>query len=145
MQYQRVSANMEKTIALIKESIPTKDNDNIVSLNGKTVYCVRWIEVEFGWGSRPEGCKIFTDREDCISSSRKSSANGPYEGGGGYYGPERPIEYQEIPFEALEPETQKLLIERLEKSEDGVARVFSKSNHWSPPKSAVICTGKILE
>ncbi len=65
----------------------------------KTLFAVPWIEVEYGWGDRPEGFKVFDNLEECISSSKESSATGNYESGGGYFGPERPLHYYEIPDE----------------------------------------------
>lgn len=62
----------------------------------KILYAVPWIEVEYGWGDRPEGYKIFDDLETCISSTKESSANGNYESGNGYFGPFRPLGYYEI-------------------------------------------------
>ena len=65
----------------------------------KTLYAVPWIEVEYGWGERPEGYKIFEDLEECIKSSKESSENGNYKGG--YCGPERPLYYYETPDEIV--------------------------------------------
>ena len=59
----------------------------------KTLYAVEWVEVEYGWGERPEGFKIFDNLEECITSTKESSQNGNYESGGGYFGPKRPLEY----------------------------------------------------
>lgn len=59
------------------------------------LYAVPWIEVEYGWGERPEGYKIFDNLEECISSTKESSKTGNYESGGGYCGPERPLYYYE--------------------------------------------------
>lgn len=65
----------------------------------KTRYAVPWIEVEYGWGERSEGYKVFEDLDECISSTKVSSENGNYESGGGYMGPERPLHYYETPDE----------------------------------------------
>lgn len=63
------------------------------------VYGVEWIEVEFG--QRPEGYKIFVDKDECIRDTLDDSYDGPY--GGGYIGPSRsPFCYYEIPLECLE-------------------------------------------
>lgn len=59
----------------------------------KTLYAVEWIEVEYGWGSRPEGFKLFDNLDECIKSTKESSEKGNYEYGGGYFGPKRPLEY----------------------------------------------------
>lgn len=60
------------------------------------LYAVPWIEVEYGWGDRPEGYKVFDNLEECISSTKESSANGNYESGGGYCGPVRPLYYIQV-------------------------------------------------
>lgn len=67
----------------------------------KTLFAVPWIEVEYGWGDRPEGYKVFDSLEECLSSSKKSSAEGNYEGG--YFGPLRPMYYYETPDEIEGP------------------------------------------
>lgn len=88
----------------------------------KVVYGVPWIEVEFGWGERPEGYLLFLDKEQCIKKTQEDSATGPYDGG--YYcGPVRPLYYVEIPFDSLEDS----LKERLSKFQN----VFSP-NTWKP-------------
>ena len=65
----------------------------------KTLYAVPWIEIEYGWGSRPEGYKIFEDLQECIEKTKTDSSNGNYESSGGYLGPERPLYYYETPDE----------------------------------------------
>lgn len=65
----------------------------------KTLFAVPWIEVEYGWGSRPEGYKVFDNLEECISSSKESSTTGNDERGNSYFGPERSLHYYEIPDE----------------------------------------------
>ena len=64
---------------------------------GEHVYGVRWIEVEFG--QRDEGWALYVDLDECKESTKKASANGV--GEGGYYGPERPLKYYEIPLASL--------------------------------------------
>lgn len=59
----------------------------------KTLYAVEWVEVEYGWGSRPEGFKLFDNLDDCIKLTKESSEKGNYKSGGGYFGPKRPLEY----------------------------------------------------
>lgn len=61
----------------------------------KTLFAVPWIEVEYGWGQRYEGYKLFETVEDCISTTKRDSENGNYNGG--YIGPERPLHYYKIP------------------------------------------------
>ena len=65
----------------------------------KTLFAVPWIEIEYGWGEHDEGYKVFDNLEKCIESTKESSANGNYESGGGYCGPERPLHYYETPDE----------------------------------------------
>jgi hypothetical protein len=71
------------------------------------IYGVPWIEVEFG--QRDEGWALFTDLEECKSETKEASRRGPYEGGGGYCGPVRPLTYYEIPVEGLDDEYVKAL------------------------------------
>ena len=87
----------------------------------KVVYGVPWIEIESGWGSRPEGWKIFSDEQKCIESTKESSEDGPCEGG--YIGPERPLRYFKIPLESLDKEMQK----EIKKS----GSAWSE-NYWAP-------------
>ena len=75
----------------------------------KVVYGVPWIEVEYGWGSRPSGWMLFTDKERCIEDTKKASDEG--NGDGGYIGPVRPEQYVEIPFDFLDDDLQKRLEE----------------------------------
>lgn len=56
----------------------------------KTLFAVPWIEVEYGWGSRPEGYKIFDSLESAKSQSIKDTLSG--NSSGGYLGPVRPIQ-----------------------------------------------------
>jgi len=60
-------------------------------INMKTYYLVPWIEVEYGWGDRPEGYKVFTDQQTCITQTKIDSDNGNYDLG--YIGPVRPCYY----------------------------------------------------
>jgi len=69
----------------------------------KTLFAVPWIEIEYGWGDRPEGYKVFDNIDECIASTKESSANGNYKSGGGYFGPERPLHYFETPDEIEGP------------------------------------------
>ncbi len=62
----------------------------------KEFYAVPWIEIEYGWGDRPEGYKIFDNLEDCINTTKEDSKNGSYSGG--YIGPIRPLYYYKIPY-----------------------------------------------
>ena len=68
------------------------------------VYGVCWIEVEYGWGSRPSGWFLFLDKETAHTESRKSSDRGNFDGG--YIGPERPIEIYSIPWQFLPDEAK---------------------------------------
>lgn len=72
-------------------------------VNMKVLYAVPWIEVEYNWGERPEGYQIYDDLERCINETRKSSANGNYSSGDGYFGPERPLHYFETADEIPGP------------------------------------------
>jgi hypothetical protein len=64
----------------------------------EVLYAVEWVEIDFG--RRPEGYKVFSDKEVCVESTKKSSIDGPYSDGG-YCGPVRPLHYYEIPPVAL--------------------------------------------
>jgi hypothetical protein len=61
----------------------------------KTLFAVPWIEIEYGWGSRPEGYKVFDNLETCLEESLHDTITGNYENG--YCGPERPLHYYETP------------------------------------------------
>lgn len=61
----------------------------------KTLFAVPWIEVEYGWGSRDEGYKVFGNLEDCKLSTKREVEKGNYPGG--YIGPVKPVVYYEIP------------------------------------------------
>lgn len=87
----------------------------------KVVYGTQWIEVEFG--QRDEGWKLYKDRQKAIDDTKRASAEGAYEGGGGYMGPERPLRIYEIPVDCLEKETKADL-----KKHDSAW----SSNHWKP-------------
>ena len=65
------------------------------------LYAVPWIEVEFGWGSRPEGFKVFDSLEECIKNTKERFADGDY--GTGYFGPVSPLCYYETPDEIEGP------------------------------------------
>lgn len=65
----------------------------------KVLYAVPWIEIEYGWGSRPEGYKLFESLEECKKQTAIDSEVGNYSGGGGYCGPERPLHYYETTHE----------------------------------------------
>lgn len=73
---------------------------SLVINNMDVLYAVPWIDVEYGWGSKPDGFKIFDDLEECIKSTNESSEKGNYEGG--YLGPERPLIYYEIPKNSVD-------------------------------------------
>ena len=87
----------------------------------KVVWGTPWIEVESGWGSRPEGWKLFLDRDEAVKDTHRASKDGPYEGG--YIGPERPLKLYEIPFDSLPDVVQ----EKLRSS----GKAFT-SNYWDP-------------
>lgn len=87
----------------------------------KVVYAVEWIEVEFG--SRPEGYKLFLDKELCVETTKKDSQKGP--GADGYFGPVRPLRCVEVPYDSLEDDLKtKFLM-----SETGFVWT---DNNWSP-------------
>ena len=67
----------------------------------KTLFAVPWIEIEFGWGERYEGYKIFENLEDCIQTTKYDSDNG--NGKNYYIGPIRPLYYYEIADQIEEP------------------------------------------
>ena len=97
-----------------------KRNKKPVSLKGP-VFAVEWIEIDFG--QRPEGWALFMDLKACLRETKKASEKGPYDDGGGYLGPERPLRYYEIPVEGLKEE----YIEEL--AEKGKTHT---ENYWSP-------------
>ena len=114
-----------------KKKAPKKKAIKVANTKNKTakkkkklagpVYGVPYIEVDFG--QRDEGWSLYLDKAECIKNTKASSARGAYSGGGGYYGPERPLHYYEIPIEGLEEE----YVEKL--MECGGAHT---SNHWRP-------------
>ena len=67
----------------------------------KTLFAVPWVDVEFGWGSKPDGFKVFDDINTCIEKTKEDSYNGNFNGG--YVGPERPLHYYETPDEINGP------------------------------------------
>lgn len=67
----------------------------------KILFAVPWIEIEFGWGTKPEGYKIFDNLETCIQESLNDTNTGNYDDG--YCGPERPVKYYETPDEIEGP------------------------------------------
>jgi hypothetical protein len=67
----------------------------------KTLYAVPWIEVEYGWGSRPEGFMVYDNLDECIEQTKLKSEDGNYDSG--YFGPERPLGYYETPDEIEGP------------------------------------------
>ena len=88
----------------------------------RIIYAVPWIEVEFGFGQRDEGHKLFVDLAECIASSKESSRTGC--SNGGYIGPERPLHYYEVPFDVLEKNAQEAL--------NSGKTINWSSNHWRP-------------
>lgn len=94
----------------------------------QVVYGVPWIEVEYGWGDRPEGWHLFLHKEQCINASKEASKEGG--SAGGYIGPIRPLTYTEIPLDSLEPELRTKIANNGE--------CFT-SNYWEP-KFKGLCT-----
>lgn len=89
----------------------------------KVVFGVEWVEVEPGWGTRPEGWKISLTLEEAKAEAKRASAAGPYENGGGYCGPVRPLYVQEILTDDL-PEGEKMSLE---------TQPFTfTANYWMP-------------
>lgn len=114
-----VKAKKKKKKARKKAKNPLK---KVPVVNGvKVVYAVEFIEIDFG--QRDEGYSLYLDKDVCIASTKKSSQAGPYSGGGGYYGPVRPLCYVEVPFDSLEPEYKKQL------RKTGSCHT---ANRWSP-------------
>lgn len=89
----------------------------------KVVYAVQWVEIEYGWGDRLEGYRLYLDKDECIKQTKKASANGNYECGGGYCGPERPLSYVEIPLSSLGAKLKREL------KDNGTTHT---ENHWHP-------------
>jgi len=75
------------------------------------VYAVRYIEVEFGWGDRPFGWKLYTDKERCKTETKQKSteAGNDAQNGSDYYGPERPLVYEEIPLDCIDEKDKEIL------------------------------------
>lgn len=67
-------------------------------MNQTILYGVKYIEVEFG--QRDEGWALYHDKLTMEKKTRFQSDIGTYEGG--YYGPERPLSYYEIPIICVE-------------------------------------------
>ena len=90
----------------------------------KLAYCVPWIEIEYGWGSRPEGYKIFSDLEKCLEQTKVDSAKAGYEGG--YCGPVRDMElfYYEVPYD--------LIPEKVKNAFDEGKDFWFSENAWNP-------------
>jgi len=87
----------------------------------KVCYGTPYIEVEFG--QRDEGWMLYLTEKDCIASTKDASVKGVYSGGGGYYGPVRPLHYYEIPLAALDTSLKKNLKER---------NYTHTDNRWTP-------------
>jgi len=85
----------------------------------KIVYAVSYIEVEFG--QRDEGYRLYTDVNECIKKTKEASARGSC--GEGYYGPERPLYYVEVPYDSLEKELQTKFLE---------SDVVHTTERWQP-------------
>ena len=95
----------------------------------KIVYCVPWMEFEFG--TRKEGYKIFIDENECIETTKQDRENGIHEEG--YVGPMIPLRYFKVPFECLEEGPQAniigmILTQGLVEDKD----VTWSSNNWEP-------------
>jgi len=67
----------------------------------KVLYAVRWMDIEYGWGAKPDGFKIYDDLQQCIYDTKEKSESGNYEDG--YFGPERPLGYYETADEIQGP------------------------------------------
>ena len=88
-------------------------------------FAVEIIEVDFG--ERSEGWSIYRNRQTCIRNTRAGSERGAYGGGGGYYGPRRPLCYYEVPVESLPKDIQ----ERLKKH----SKAHTENSWWPKMKS----------
>lgn len=69
----------------------------------KSIFAVPWIEIEYGWGEKPEGFRIYETLEECIKDTKLKSETGNYASGSGYFGPERPLRYFEVPDDFSRP------------------------------------------
>jgi hypothetical protein len=92
----------------------------------KLVYAVPWIEVESGWGSRPEGYFFYRNLEDCLAGTLLASKEGFR--GGDYLGPVRPLHYVEVPFDYIPAECQSFFKLGWDVSNTG--------NYWEPEMSS---------
>ena len=61
------------------------------------LYIVPWVDVEFGWGSKPDGYRVYKNFDEMVTHTKESSKTGL--SNGGYYGPEKPLSYYEIPYD----------------------------------------------
>lgn len=68
-------------------------------------FAVPWIESEAGWGQKPEGYKLFLDRDACIRETKKASNLFNKKDSKYYFGPVRPLVYYEVPMVCL-PEAE---------------------------------------
>ena len=93
------------------------------------IYGVEWLEVEPGWGRKPEGYKLFKDVKTCIEVTKKDLERCRDKGSGYYIGPLHPAAYVEIPFICLQEECKAGF-------RDGRDWVFS-TNNWEPRYKSV--------
>lgn len=92
------------------------------------VYIVPWVEIESG--ERPEGYKVFIDKEDCIRETILDSRRGVHKTS--YCGPKRPLRYYEIEWEVLEENIRQDLRRQVNEIKE-IEYYFSfSSNYWKP-------------
>ena len=119
-----ISSNEASIICELKNELKNSNKINfkpIFEKDPEIVFAVDYVEVEFGM--RDEGTSLYIDLNHCKKETIKNSEKGVYKGGGGYYGPIRPLVYFETPFFSLEEKYKEKLRER------GVAHT---DNWWSP-------------
>jgi len=126
--------NFYKGIPSIKQAITEEieaqqkeiEEKETPTTNFSVAYGTPWIEEECGWGDRPEGWRLFLDREVAIRESKIDSIKGNYSSG--YIGPVRPLNIYEIKMDALEAKD----ITSLSKYRLAITR-----NYWSPAENSV--------
>lgn len=113
------NAKLDGEVLEVQEGEFEIAKDKVIKV--KSLYLVPWIEIEYGWGDRPEGYKVFETLEQCISETKKDFETGNYESGKGYFGPVRPLCYYEVPFD--NQLANRCFVDELPKFKSGLIRI----------------------